>query len=67
MRGALFAASLLVAACGNDPDDSIDPVPPPSAESTNRLMAEAEAAASNAQNRISQSSAPDRPNQGEPK
>lgn len=51
-RPLLPVAALLLAACGPDPDDAVDPVPQPSAEGTNALLAEAERAAENAQRRI---------------
>ena len=55
MRAALFFAALaLLAACGKERDDGVEPVPQPTAESTNRLMGEAERAAGNAQQRINQ-------------
>ena len=58
MRAALFLAPLaLLAACGQEQDDGVDPVPQPTAESTNRLMGEAERAAGNAQKRIDQTPA----------
>ena len=67
MRNALLLTALFLVGCGNEPDDSIDPVPPPGAESTNRLMGEAERAAINAQKRMNQAPAPAPAPQGERK
>jgi len=49
---AVLPAALLLGACGPDPDDAFDPVPQASPEASNKLMAEAERAAGNAQGRM---------------
>ena len=67
MRAVLLLAPLLLLACGNEPDDKIDPVPSPGAESSNRLMSEAERAAANAQRRAGQAPAPGPEAEGEGK
>jgi hypothetical protein len=42
----------LLGGCGADPGDTVDPVPRASPEASNKLMAEAERAAGNAQGRM---------------
>lgn len=48
MRRLLVSAVLLLGACNRETDEPVDPVPPQTAESANRLMSEAEQAAGNA-------------------
>ena len=51
-RLAAAVIALLLGGCGPDPDDAVDPVPRASPDASNKLMAEAERAAGNAQGRM---------------
>ena len=48
---AILSVAVLLAACNRPPEESIDAVPPPTAQTANMLMGEADRAAANAQAR----------------
>ena len=53
MRAAVLVGALLVAGCGSNGDDTVEPVPQASPERAGALMTEAEHAAGNAEDRMS--------------